>query len=574
MRRLAACVLVILAACGDNKSSAVPDGGDSPDAVTARCGNLVIEDGEDCDDGNRVLDSICDADCHFTCGNGLVDDSVGEQCDTAIASGPGSCPASCDDNDACTTDILSGSECSAMCVSSVITAPADGDGCCPTGADANSDNDCSAMCGNGVVEAGELCDTGITAGAGACPTTCNDGQACTTDALVSGNSCQAHCTATAITAPANSDGCCPAGATSGNDNDCLPSCNNGVVDPGETCDTAIANGNGKCPTTCSDNMACTRDVLSNPGTCTAACAFPAITMAMNGDGCCPTGANANNDNDCQPHCGNGVKEGTEQCDDGNMTNTDACSNGCTTNILPTGFRFDTLALKDPHAFAQIVFLGCSDITNGPLGMGVNDQLSANLTGDKDMDGLFDLSPTLVFRPLDTSGTVMSPLQIYFADCTTSNTVCRPGTQAPIDLTATNQQTGTCLAPIANTTHPYNPAVTNTTGPCFVSGQTTVTVTLGGVDIVLHDAKIAATYMGTTKLLNGLLMGFVSETDANNTVFPANLAVVGGKTLASVLPGGTGSCKPAVAHDKDTNNGVSGWWFYLNFTAPKTTWSDN
>ena len=76
------------------------------------------------------------------------------------------------------------------------------------------------MCGNGILEAGELCDTGITAGAGACPMTCNDGQACTTDTLVSANSCQAACTNTAITQPINNDGGCPAGANATNDNNC------------------------------------------------------------------------------------------------------------------------------------------------------------------------------------------------------------------------------------------------------------------------------------------------------------------------------------------------------------------
>ena len=32
------------------------------------------------------------------------------------------------------------------------------------------------------------------------------------------------------------------GANTGNDNDCLPGCGNGVVDAGETCDTAITTG--------------------------------------------------------------------------------------------------------------------------------------------------------------------------------------------------------------------------------------------------------------------------------------------------------------------------------------------
>jgi cysteine-rich repeat protein len=477
--------------------------------------------------------------------------------------------------------VLSGSECGATCLSSVITAAVDGDGCCPAGANANSDNDCTAMCGNGVLEAGELCDTGITAGAGACPTACNDNQACTTDALISGNSCQAHCTNTQITAAMNGDGCCPAGATTANDNDCSAACGNGVVDTGETCDTAILVGTGRCPVACTDGMACTRDVLANPGTCTAACTFPAITMVMNNDGCCPPGGNALTDNDCLPRCGNGVKEGLEQCDDGNMNNTDACTNTCMNGVVPTAFRFDTLALRDPHAFAT-VFLSCTDITDSAFGNAVNEQIAKQLTTDGNMDGKLDFSPTVVFRPLNQTANASTPMEIQFADCTApiANTSCKPGMTAPIPLTATNQASQ-CLGILAGTVHPYTPPVTATSPPCFVSNQATVTVTLSGIPITLYDARIAATYVGTpaNRVVNGLLRGFVTEADADATILPSNLAIVGGHALSYILPGGDPpgndtNCRPANQSDKDINNGVSGWWFYLNFTAPQATWSDN
>jgi len=42
-------------------------------------------------------------------------------------------------------------------------------------------------------------------------------------------------------------------------------------------------------------------------------------------------------------------------------------------------------------------------------------------------------------------------------------------------------------------------------------------------------------------------------------------------LSVLLPGGNGSC--AGYSDKDTDNGQPGWWFYLNFTAPKVPWSE-
>jgi cysteine-rich repeat protein len=570
-------LILVFAACGDNKTRSAetpPDSGSiNSDSV---CGNRIVEPGEDCDDG--VLTVSCDATCHATCGNGVVDTTVGETCDTSIPAGrSGACPATCDDGDACTTDTLdsTGGPCAVKCVHDAITQPADGDGCCPAGANSNNDSDCTAVCGNGVVETGEQCDTGIAAGMpGACPTSCDDSQPCTTDALV-GTMCQATCTHTTITMPKNNDGCCPTGANSGNDNDCPASCGNGVVDPGETCDTAIAPGmTGACPTACDDGDACTTDVLDSGGTCLAACAFVPVTMPINGDGCCPSGANANNDNDCHPVCGNGVVEAGEQCDDGNMNNNDSCTNNCTFGA--TAFRFNTLALRDPHAFVN--FIGCIDVTDTNFtGFSVNGAITTAITTDgSDSDTLLDLSPTLVFRPLKQGNGQTTALDVYFADCTSplATTSCKPGTLPPESVMSTAMTSGTCMQPFAGTTHGYNPGITSSTAPCFVSTATSVTLTLAGIPITLHDARVSATYSGSpaTQVVNGLLEGFISETDANNTTLPASLPIVGGQPLSSLLAGGSGAC-PSYS-DKDTDNGVVGWWFYLNFTAPTVPWSDN
>ncbi len=580
MRILVAICVVVAAACGDNLKGPSDAGVDSgmPDGRPAACGNFELETGEDCDDGNREADLICDENCRFTCGNGQLDTAVGEACDTAIASGAGSCPRTYNDNDACTTDALAGSECAATCEFSPITAPIDGDGCCPDGANANTDDDCTAMCGNGILEAGELCDTGITMGiAGSCPTTCDDSESCTTDTLISANTCQAQCVFTPITTNTPSDGCCRPGTTPQEDNDCV-GCGDGVVGAGETCDIAIATGPGSCPTTCTDADACTANLLNNAGTCTAACAFPPITAPANGDGCCPTGANANNDNDCQPVCPNGVVEAGEQCDDGNLVDTDACTNNCTR--APTAFRFDTLALRDPHAFAQ-VFIFCADITNSASGSAINEQFATNLTTDTDMDGFLQLSPVVVFRPLNQAAAVTSPVELQFADCTAPNgstTMCAhdPAT-TPVPLMATNQSTGTCLGPIAGTVRPYTPAVTTTTAPaggtCFVSTNSSVTFTLAGVDITLTDAQIAGAYQGNpaTRITNGLLRGFLSEAVAYTIILPADLAVVGGMSLGSLLRGGQGNCQSG--SDLDMNGTTPGWWFYLNYTATARPWTD-
>jgi hypothetical protein len=122
--------------------------------------------------------------------------------------------------------------------------------------------------------------------------------------------------------------------------------------------------------------------------------------------------------------------------------------------------------------------------------------------------------------------------------------------------------------------PYTPAITNATGPCYSSNPVTVTINLAGIPITLRQARIAATYVGNPagNTVNGLLLGFISEADANATILPSTLPLVGGQRLSSLLPGGMGNC--AAHSDIDMNGAVRGWWFYLNFTAPRVTWIDN
>jgi cysteine-rich repeat protein len=104
-------------------------GGSKP--VLPLCGDGIVENGEQCDDGNTVSGDGCSSTCQKeagpVCGNGVVED--GEQCDDG--------------------NTKSGDGCSSTCQKE--TGP---------------------VCGNGVVETGEQCDDGNTKSGDGCSSTC------------------------------------------------------------------------------------------------------------------------------------------------------------------------------------------------------------------------------------------------------------------------------------------------------------------------------------------------------------------------------------------------------------------
>ena len=240
-------------------------------------------------------------DPELLCGNGVID--AGETCDP-----PQTCPAGCDDGDACTADSSSGSaaECSLACSHDPIVACSGGDGCCPAGCSSLDDGDCAVVCGNGVVEAGESCDPPAS-----CPADCDDGDACTADSSSgSAAGCDLACSHDPIVDCSGGDGCCPAGCSSLDDGDCAVVCGNGVVEAGETCDPPAS-----CPADCDDGDACTLDLTTgSAANCNLDCSHDAITACSGGDACCPPGCDSGSDADCAARCGNGVIDAGETCD--------------------------------------------------------------------------------------------------------------------------------------------------------------------------------------------------------------------------------------------------------------------
>ncbi|HEX3759606.1 MAG TPA: DUF4215 domain-containing protein, partial [Kofleriaceae bacterium] len=102
--------------------------GCSPTCQREECGNGTMDPGEICDDGNTTSGDGCSADCksHEVCGNGIVDREAGEVCDDGVNDGKGG-----------------------------VTPPVDGDGC-----SANCRS--TEICGNHIIDRarGEVCDDG------------------------------------------------------------------------------------------------------------------------------------------------------------------------------------------------------------------------------------------------------------------------------------------------------------------------------------------------------------------------------------------------------------------------------
>ncbi|MEO7733068.1 MAG: DUF4215 domain-containing protein, partial [Kofleriaceae bacterium] len=227
------CVTVVVRAIG------APEGYQaraSSKCSTPRCGNHVIDPGEQCDDGNASNGDGCDANCTLpSCGNTILD--AGEECDDG--------------------NVVDGDACEADC-----TIP---------------------RCGNATLDPGEACDDGNAINGDGCDTNCTI-PACGNGALDPGEECD--------DGNAENGDACDANCTT-------PRCGNGAVDPGEQCDDGNADNTDACDTSCAirgfaylkasnananDNFG-TVVVLSADGTTLAVGAFREASAAsgVNGD---------------------------------------------------------------------------------------------------------------------------------------------------------------------------------------------------------------------------------------------------------------------------------------------------
>jgi cysteine-rich repeat protein len=132
---------------------------------TPACGDGVVDDGEQCDDGNTADGDCCGSTCQLE-PPGAQTCNDGKYCTVDYACGGGGCmalPRDCDDGNPCTYDYC---------------------------------DELGDACGHAAVGAFSLCDDGLYCtdfdhcdGSGACvtqPRNCNDSSACTTDSCDEG----------------------------------------------------------------------------------------------------------------------------------------------------------------------------------------------------------------------------------------------------------------------------------------------------------------------------------------------------------------------------------------------------
>eukprot|EP01097_Dermamoeba_algensis_P006923 TRINITY_DN4325_c0_g1_i2.p1 TRINITY_DN4325_c0_g1~~TRINITY_DN4325_c0_g1_i2.p1 ORF type:complete len:1222 (-),score=344.78 TRINITY_DN4325_c0_g1_i2:1624-5253(-) len=258
----------------DNGASNGPNSTCSSTCRT-NCGDGIRQTGEQCDDGvlnSNLPDALCRTNCFLArCGDGIIDSSRGEQCDSVELVNPADpnspvrpnryCSRNCTQVcGACTGELTPDIECNHGCNN------ADLPNKCRT-------NCMNPICGDGIVDVTEECDT----------------------ANLRSNSrpdaCRMNCS--------------------------LPTCGDEVVDSGEQCDKGALNGrprsgcNAKCQNTCGNG------VLDE------------------GEQCDMGTANANVADNCRldctlPRCGDGIKDLGEECD-GGRSNNDTASNACRSN---------------------------------------------------------------------------------------------------------------------------------------------------------------------------------------------------------------------------------------------------
>ncbi len=405
------------------------------------CGDGVVTAPEECDDANGTAGDGCEPTCKFTC---VTSDATRNCTPADSCAGQGTCS---DTKHTCSpgTPLPNGTGCGPsgqgeVCIGGVCKPPA---------------------CGDGAVEAGEDCDFGNGNGVGTgCEANCKFSCKKSPESCVTVDLCAGTNACTTVTVSGASGQKCvtgtppPDGTSCGNGGVCagglckLATCGNGTIEAGEQCDFGTgANGPGtgceldcqfSCQTTPTDSCPSSDPCSAAPQKCSAVSVGgkpgqkcqPQATIAQcgtcGGSNICvgnvckakacgdlcvtsPESCDPPNGTTCSPTCtsivcGDGKREGKEQCDDGQLPpkNLDGCDATCK-------FEQDHRAngvtlLYNPSAL-------CS--SNNALGSAIASAAQGTLQSSLNT-GVKDGSTTIMLKFLgltDLTGTSQPSLQV-------------------------------------------------------------------------------------------------------------------------------------------------------------------
>ena len=327
-----------------------------------RCGDGLVSDGEQCDDGNQIPTDACTNECTIArCGDGITrldiaDGQLGfEGCDDGNQV----------NDDACRND------CVLPSCGDGVTQPGEA---CDDGNQVNDDacsNICQlARCGDGIVHVGEECDDGNAADDDACTNLCRNaacGDGIVRTGLPSSDAAYEACDDGNLD---NTDQCL---------NSCIvASCGDGFAGPTEQCDDGNEINDDSCSNIC-ETARCGDGILhadedcddrnsNNADTCLNSCINARCGDGIVGpneqcdDGNTVTESCAYGESNCQVCaedcslqygvsrvCGDNVHDPEEECDDGDLQNGDGCDNNCTVTGCGNGILTDGEVCDDGGA---------------------------------------------------------------------------------------------------------------------------------------------------------------------------------------------------------------------------------
>jgi cysteine-rich repeat protein len=356
------------AACGDTCAHVSGCGCADSNTCSAVCGDGIVRDDEQCDDGNRISGDGCSSSCTLEMGWSCP--TPGMPCTPNLSCGDGSITKpfeQCDDG-----NTRSGDGCSSAC-------RIEGGFTCTS-----TPSVCTAICGDGQIKGTEQCDDGNMIGGDGCSSTCRieRGFTCTSTPSV----CRAVCGDGIIAGSEQCDdgnrvahdGCAPncqlelGWTCTGTPSRCSPTCGDGMIVGNEQCDDHNTMSGDGCSSACQVEPGYSCNGM--PSVCRATCGNGRIDPGeqcddgntANGDGCsgiCQVEMGwrcSGMPSMCTGICGDGVIETGETCDDGNMIAGDGCSATCQVETGNTCVRQPSFCFLD----AQIAHVDAGAVCPG------------------------------------------------------------------------------------------------------------------------------------------------------------------------------------------------------------------